>query len=154
MIRTYILNCVIIRLETKEVIMKFKKINIKESMDHYNVAGITISLINNGQLNMTECLGLLETGTKNKVNSNTIFNACSISKFLTSMLVMKLTKQGLFVLDEDVNKRLSSWTIPGNDLTKHDKVTLRKLLSHQSGIIDPEDSFTELNSTKTFHLWL
>src|SRR5690625_1405388 len=117
MIRTYILNCVIIRLETKEVIMKFKKINIKESMDHYNVSGITISLIKNGQLNMTHCLGLLETRTKNNLYSNTIFNTYSISKFLTIKLVIKLIKQGLNVLDEDVKKMISSWTNSGNDLT-------------------------------------
>jgi len=128
--------------------MKLKKININERMEHYNVAGLTIGLINNGQLSMTECFGVLEEGTQNEVNSNSLFSACSMSKFLTSVLVMKLTEQGIFDLDEDVNKRLTSWKVPDNDLTKHEKVTLRKLLSHQSGIIDPEDSFIELNSNE------
>ena len=78
------------------------------------------------------------------MDSNTIFNACSISKFLTALLVIKLTEQGILDLDEDVNKSLISWKVPDNKFTKNKKVTLRNLLSHQSGIMDPEDSFMEL----------
>ena len=125
--------------------MKYKNINIDERMKHYNLSGLSIAEIESGQITNTECFGLLETGTTNKINSNSIFNACSISKFLTAMLVMKLTEQGVLELDEDVNNRLSSWEVPNNALTKSKKVTLRNLLSHQSGIIDPEGSFTELN---------
>lgn len=66
--------------------------------------------------------------------------------YSTEILVIKLTEQGLLDLDEDVNKRLASWKVPDNGLTKNKKVTLRNLLSHQSGIKDPEDSFSELNS--------
>ncbi|WP_312474128.1 serine hydrolase domain-containing protein [Neobacillus sp.] len=126
--------------------MKLHNININERMMHYNVSGLSIALIENGQISLTEGFGVLEAGTANNVNSNSIFNACSISKFLTAMLVMKLTEQGILDLDKDVNKSLLSWKVPTNELTKNKKVTLRTLLSHQSGIIDPEGSFTELNS--------
>lgn len=125
--------------------MKLKNINIEERMKHYNVSGLSIAEIDNGQISNIECFGLLKAGTNKKVNNNSIFNACSISKFLTAMLVMKLTEQGELELDEDVNTRLSSWKVPDNELTKNNKVTLRNLLSHQSGIIDPEGSFSELN---------
>lgn len=130
--------------------MNLKNININERMGHYNVPGLSIAVIDNGQIRKTECFGLLETGTNKNVKSSSVFNACSISKFLTSILVMKLTEQGILDLTEDVNKRLSSWKVPDNELTKNNKVTLRNLLSHQSGIIDPEGSFTELNSIKGF----
>ncbi|MCM3170575.1 serine hydrolase, partial [Peribacillus frigoritolerans] len=88
----------------------------------------------------------LEAGTTKIVNSNSIFSACSISKFLTGMLVLLLTEQGLVDLDENINKKLTSWKVPDNKFTENQYVTLRNLLSHQSGIIDPEDSFMELNS--------
>jgi CubicO group peptidase (beta-lactamase class C family) len=55
------------------------------------------------------------------------------------MLVMVLTEQGILDLDENVNKQLLSWKVPNN------KVSLRSLLAHQSGVIDPEDSFSELH---------
>jgi len=126
--------------------MILKDINMIERMKHYNVPGLSITLIDNGEISGTENYGLLEVGSDKKVNRNSIFSACSISKFLTGMLVMKLTDQGILDLDEDVNKRLVSWKVPDNDLTKNKRVTLRNLLSHQSGIVDPEDSFAELNS--------
>lgn len=125
--------------------MKFKNIDIKERMEHYNVPGLSITLINQGQISGTYDYGLLEVKSDKKVNKDSIFSACSISKFLTGMLVMKLTEQGLLDLDEDVNKRLVLWKVPQNDLTRNKKVTLRNLLSHQSGISDPENSFSELN---------
>src|SRR5690625_7670642 len=104
------------RLKNRRSYMKLKKININERMEHYNVAGLTIGLINNGQLSMTECFGVLEEGTQNEVNSNSLFSACSMSKFLTSVLVMKLTEQGIFDLDEDVNKMIKSWNDHVNDI--------------------------------------
>ncbi|MGE8206779.1 serine hydrolase domain-containing protein [Heyndrickxia sp. NPDC080065] len=128
--------------------MKLKSINIKERMDHYNVTGLSLTLIDNDQISITENYGLLEAVSNKNVNRNSIFNACSISKFLTGMLVMKLTELGLLDLEEDVNKRLVSWKVPDNELTKNKRVTLRNLLSHQSGIIDPEGSFSELHSIK------
>ncbi|QUG39906.1 beta-lactamase family protein [Psychrobacillus sp. INOP01] len=128
--------------------MELTNINIKERMKHYNVLGLSITLINKRQIYLTDNYGLLETGTNRSVNRNSIFSACSISKFLTAMLVLKLTEQGLLDLDEDVNKKLVSWKIPESKLTISNKVTLRNLLSHQSGIKDPEDSFSELNTNK------
>ncbi|MFF2753322.1 serine hydrolase domain-containing protein [Psychrobacillus sp. NPDC058041] len=126
--------------------MEMKNINIEERMKHYNVSGLSVTLIENGQIKNTVNFGLLEAGTTKNVNRNSIFSACSISKFLTGMLVLELTEQGLLDLDEDVNKRLVSWKVPDTELTKNKRVTLRNLLSHQSGIIDPENSFADLNS--------
>ncbi|MCH1627722.1 serine hydrolase domain-containing protein [Ferdinandcohnia quinoae] len=119
--------------------------DIKARMEHYNVPGLSITLIEGGQISLTENYGLLEGGSNKDVKTNSLFNACSISKYLTGILVMKLSDQGLLDLDEDVNNRLVSWKVPVNEFTKNKRVTLRNLLSHQSGIIDPRDSFTELN---------
>lgn len=123
--------------------MQLKDINIKERMTHYNVTGLSISLIGNGQISLEQSFGMLEKGTNRNVTSTTLFNACSISKFLTSMLVLKLTELEMLDLDEDVNKKLVSWKITENEFTQQKKVTLRSLLGHQSGVMDPEGSFSE-----------
>lgn len=86
---------------------------------------------------------MLETGTDLKTDSNSIFNACSISKLATALLVMKLVDEGILDLDENVNDRLSNWKVPENKFTENEKVTLRRLLSHQGGFIDPDNSFSE-----------
>ncbi|MGG3941160.1 serine hydrolase domain-containing protein [Peribacillus psychrosaccharolyticus] len=119
---------------------------MNERMKYYHVTGLSLAVIDNGQISTSASYGLLETGTNRQVNHRSLFNACSISKFLTSVLAMTLIEQGILALDEDVNVRLSSWEIPDNERTKNNKVTLRHLLSHQSGLIDPKGSFPELTS--------
>lgn len=119
-------------------------LNISERMKHYKVPGISITLIEKEKIKTVEHYGILEAGSNRKVNNHSIYGACSISKLLTSLLVMKLTELGLLELDEDVNKRLKSWKVADNEFTENKKVTLRNLLSHQSGMIDPEGSFSEL----------
>ncbi len=120
--------------------MKLKDINIHNRMEHYHLTGLNYAVIENDYVSIAETFGVLKKENMKKVNTNTIFNACFISKFVTSMLVMKLVEQGILDLDEDVNKKVTSWEIPNNDLTRIHKVTLRRLLCHQSGIIDPENS--------------
>lgn len=128
--------------------MIIKNIDINERMRHYNVTGLSIALISNSQISKTKCFGVREAGTEKIVGDNSIFNACSISKFLTTILVLKLNEQGIIDLDEDVNERITSWKVPNSEFTHNKKVTLRSLLSHQSGIIDPEGSFSELESSE------
>ncbi|XXM72407.1 serine hydrolase domain-containing protein [Lysinibacillus sphaericus] len=123
--------------------MKRNIINIKERMEHYHISGLNLAAIKDGQISATESYGVLEAGTNHFVDTDTIFNACSISKFVTGMVVMILTEQGILDLDGDVNEQLLSWKVPNHKFTN--KVTLRRLLSHQSGIKDPSGSFSELN---------
>ncbi|WP_339279969.1 serine hydrolase domain-containing protein [Lysinibacillus sp. FSL P2-0066] len=119
---------------------------IHEQMLLQQIAGLSIAYIKDGELQQADCFGLLEVGKTNRVNTETIFNACSISKLLTGILVMKLVEQGIVDLDEDINQKLTSWKMPDNSYTQAKKVTLRHLLSHQAGIIDPKGSFSPLHS--------
>ncbi|GIN86226.1 penicillin-binding protein [Heyndrickxia sporothermodurans] len=129
--------------------MDLGEINLHERMKHYHVSGLSIALINKGQINMSEGFGVLEAGTNKMVNKDSIFNACSISKFFTSMLVLKLTALGILDLDGDVNNSLITWKVPEYEFTPSKKVTLRSLLIHQSGVIDPKDSFSHLIENQT-----
>lgn len=126
--------------------MNLKNINIQERMKHYYVQGLSITLLEGGEISGTDNYGLLEVESNRTANEDSIYSACSISKFLTGVLVLKIVEEGLLDLDDDVNENLKSWKVPENDFTKNKKVTLRNLLSHQSGIKDPEGSFPELNS--------
>lgn len=121
------------------------EINIKDRMKYHNVTGLSVTIINDGQMSRIENYGVLEAGINKKVDNDTIFSACSISKLLTALIVLKLTEQEILDLDEDINKKLISWKIPHNNFADNQSLTLRNLLSHQSGVIDPEDSFMELN---------
>ncbi|WP_002146473.1 serine hydrolase domain-containing protein [Bacillus cereus] len=121
--------------------MNLKINNIYEKMNQYSVAGLSLAVIHDGKLDETSAFGTLESGTNRTVTTDSIFNSCSISKFITAILTLKLCDQGIVHLDEDVNDKLTSWNIPINLFTSKKKITLRNLLSHQSGIIDPPKSF-------------
>ncbi|WP_152393085.1 serine hydrolase domain-containing protein [Paenibacillus guangzhouensis] len=120
-----------------------RNIDIEQRMTHYGVPGLCMTRIQDGRLVHTETYGERETGISDRIHPSTMMNACSITKFLTAMLVMKLTAQGFVDLDENVNDRLTSWEVPENTYTQVYKVTLRNLLCHQSGIMDPTGSFQE-----------
>lgn len=128
--------------------MRLKNINLEERMKHYHVNGLSIALIENGQISGMENIGLIEVENNRPVNQDSIFSACSISKFLTGIMALRLVEEGLLKLDESVNEYLLTWKIPENEFSKNKKVTLKNLLSHQSGIKDPESSFSELDSEK------
>lgn len=126
--------------------MKLKDIKIEERMKYYNVNGLSIALIENGQISGTENFGFLEVNSERKVNENSIFSVGSMSKYLTGITALTLVEEGLLDLDEDVNKKLVSWKVLESEWTTNKKVTLRNLLCHQSGIKDPKGSFSEIKS--------
>ena len=110
------------------------KKSIEERMKDFKVPGVSISIIdgNNAPYSMT--YGVLKSDSQDKVTSRSIFQAASTSKLITSVIVLHFVQTGLLNLDEDVNKYLKSWKVPGNEFTKTKKVTLRNLLTHQSGL--------------------
>ncbi|MGG4491120.1 serine hydrolase domain-containing protein [Metabacillus idriensis] len=114
---------------------------IKLSMDQQHIPGLGLAIFKEGKIAGSKEFGVLEAGTSNMVTSNTPFHACSISKMMTAIGSLRLVQAGILELEEDVNKYLTSWQIPENHFTRHKKVTLRNLLSHQGGFIDPAGSF-------------
>ena len=53
----------------------------------------------------TECYGFAEKENRVPVDENTIFPACSISKFITAMCLMKLQEQKVLDIHLPVNGR-------------------------------------------------
>ena len=54
--------------------MKLKNIHIEERMKHYNGQGLSITLLEGGEISGTENYGLLEVENDRKVNENSIFS--------------------------------------------------------------------------------
>ncbi|WP_187696375.1 serine hydrolase domain-containing protein [Xanthovirga aplysinae] len=102
-------------------------------MKHYKVPGLSIAVVENGEIVWAEGYGLADIKGKKKVNTNTLFQAASISKPLASLAILKLAEQNLVDLDENVNKYLKNYQIPENKFTKRIKVTLRAIMAHTAG---------------------
>lgn len=116
--------------------------NIVKRMDHFNVPGVSVTYFTSGQISWNKHFGTLEAGTDKIVNENSIFHACSMSKMVTALCVLKLVQDGVLDLYKDVNDYLTSWKVPDNKFMSDKKVTLANLLAHQAGFYDCEGSFS------------
>ena len=111
-----------------------KSYNIMDRMKYFNVPGVSIAVINNGNIEWARGYGAMETNGDQTVAPDTLFQAASISKPVSAMMVLRLAEQGKLDLDRDVNNFLSSWKIPENEYTEKNRVTLRGILSHTAGL--------------------
>jgi CubicO group peptidase (beta-lactamase class C family) len=78
--------------------------------------------------------GVLEAGSTKPVTTETRFQAASISKPVTAVAALALVQLGKLSLDEDVNRKLTSWHVPENKFSLDQKVTLRRLLNDSAGM--------------------
>lgn len=69
------------------------------------------------------------------VDRNTIFQASSLSKWISAVGIMKLVEDGKLDLDAPVSKYLTRWQLPPSEFNI-EEVTVRRLLSHTAGLTD------------------
>jgi CubicO group peptidase (beta-lactamase class C family) len=107
---------------------------LAERMQHYHVPGVSITVVDSGRIVYAKGFGLKDAGSPDSVTPTTRFQAASISKPTFALAVMRLVEAGTLNLDQNVNERLTSWHLPDNKFTAHEKVTLRRILSHSAGL--------------------
>src|SRR5215470_1516772 len=73
-------------------------------MQRDRVPGASVAVIRDGAVAERIAIG---------ADSQTLFEAASISKVVTGLTVLRLFEQGRLDLDRPVNQMLRSWTLPG-----------------------------------------
>jgi CubicO group peptidase (beta-lactamase class C family) len=122
---------------TKTILVQgdsIQKYNILDRMEFYNVPGVSIAVVEKGKIKWAKGYGYANTETGKKVDSNTLFQAGSISKPVAALAALKLFENGSLELDKDVNLYLKNWQVPENRFTETEKVTVEKLLTHTAGM--------------------
>jgi CubicO group peptidase (beta-lactamase class C family) len=110
---------------------------IDERMARYNVPGLSLAVIRNASIDWTAAYGSTDRTGERPVTRSTLFQAASLSKPVTAVVVLALVSDGRLALDEDVNRYLRSWRLPDDEFTATSPVTLRALLSHSAGVNVP-----------------
>jgi CubicO group peptidase (beta-lactamase class C family) len=110
------------------------QLSYENFIEQAKVPGLSIAVVDNYQVVFSQVAGLKDSGTQNKIDSNTAFSTASISKPVVATLVMMLAEQGKLDLDAPVNTYLKSWTLAPSDMVKSKPITLRNLLSHTAGM--------------------
>ncbi|MDQ3038854.1 MAG: beta-lactamase family protein, partial [Pseudomonadota bacterium] len=108
--------------------------SLADRMRHYGVPGVAITVIDDNGRAWTRVYGLADRESGAPVRTDTLFQAASISKPVAAVAAMRLVQDGKLTLDQPVNERLQSWTIPENELTAKVPVTLAHLISHTGGL--------------------
>jgi CubicO group peptidase (beta-lactamase class C family) len=104
---------------------------IRERLAHHKVAAVSVAVINNGKVEWARAYGVTDATTGVPADTDTLFQAASISKPVSAIAALRMVAAGKLSLDEDVNAKLSSWKVPPHSFGK--PVTLRGLLSHTAG---------------------
>ena len=107
-----------------------------EIMERYRVPGVSIAVIKDFKIHWAKGYGIADVETGAQVNTDTLFQAASISKPVAAMAVLKAVQDGKFSMDDDINTILKSWQLPESPFTKDQPVTPRSLTSHISGLGD------------------
>jgi CubicO group peptidase (beta-lactamase class C family) len=107
--------------------------SLKDRMAAQKVPGLSLAILQDFKIVAAHAYGFADLASKRPVTPVTRFLAGSISKPVAALGAMKLVEEGKLALDQDINVFLSSWKLPGNDLTAPTPVTLRMLLSHSGG---------------------
>ncbi len=95
--------------------------------------GAAWALIDGGEVVHRGGVGRMAADRPEPVTTETLFQACSISKPIAAFAMLRLVDRGFLDLDEDVNDRLTSWRLrPTSDWQP--VVTLRQLVSHSAGL--------------------
>lgn len=103
---------------------------IEDWLKEYNVPAVGVGLIKDGKLSEYKVFGEIRKDTPAK--DNTVFSIASVTKTITTAVILKLIEDGDLGLDEPLYKY---WIDPDiADKEWHKQLTARNILSHQSGL--------------------
>lgn len=106
---------------------------VRETMRKEGIPGISVAVIDRGQLAWAQGFGWRDVERRLPVDTDTQFQAGSISKPVTALVVLLLNSAGQVELDKDVNSYLKGWHLDSK--FTNSAVTLRQLLCHRAGMV-------------------
>ncbi|MBN1125207.1 MAG: beta-lactamase family protein [Sedimentisphaerales bacterium] len=118
----------------RNVFDKYRQ-SIPKIMVEDKVPGLSLALIDRDGLLWAAGFGYTNHNRKTPVTTDTMFALCSISKTITAVAVMIAVQEGLLELDIPIIEYWPEFTVNSRFEENPDqKITLRHLLSHTSGI--------------------
>ncbi len=118
---------------------------IKGIMDKLNVIGLSVVVVDSGQIIHKESFGYKSIDTasgqgKEVLRDEHIFRIASISKTFVATAIFQLIEKGQLTLDDDVNRYLHFKVT--NPRYPKIPITIRMLLSHRSSINDSQGYYS------------
>ena len=92
-------------------------LTMDDRMRALHTPAVSMAVLNDGAIEWARGYGVLKAGAPERATPHTRFQAASISKPVAAMAALRLVQDGRLSLDEDVNAKLISWKLPGNEFT-------------------------------------
>jgi CubicO group peptidase (beta-lactamase class C family) len=112
------------------------RLTLQQVMEQFHVPGVSVAVIDGFAIAWAKGYGIADAASGLRVETDTMFQAASISKPVAAMAAVRAAQDGRFGLDQDVNAILKSWQLPDSEFTRGHPVTPRALMSHTSGLGD------------------
>jgi len=109
---------------------------VKKIMSTYEVPGIAIGVVKDGEIYYTKGFGVQNAETKVPVSESTIFHMASVSKPFVATAIMQLVEDGKVNLDDPVVTYLPYFKV---DSDIYREITVKQMLTHTSGMPDVMD---------------
>ncbi len=106
----------------------------EQERQQLGVPGASVALIENGEVTFAHGFGTKGPNSHELVDANTLFRIGSMTKALTATALLGLVDSGAVSLDATLTS-----VVPDVAISDHDNLaslTIRQLLSHQSGLYD------------------
>jgi len=113
---------------------------LRQVMERFHVPGVSVAVIQGFEIHWAKGYGVADVESSAAVETNTLFQAASISKRVAAMAVVRAVQDGRFSLDDDINTILTSWKLPDSQYgpsrksRKHEK-RIRFVLSWFRGFV-------------------
>jgi CubicO group peptidase (beta-lactamase class C family) len=101
-------------------------------MKLFDVPGIAIAIVKDGQVLAARGFGVRKLGAPDKVDGKTLFEVASNSKAFTAAALAMLVDEGKLAWDDPVTKHLPDFQMYDAYVTH--EMTVRDLLTHRSGL--------------------
>jgi CubicO group peptidase (beta-lactamase class C family) len=108
--------------------------SLDERMNFYKAHGVSIAVIHNYKLEWARGYGMADVAEQRPVNTQTLFQAASISKSLNAVGILKLVQAGRVSLTDDINHYFKTFKFPSDSSADFKKITIGNLLSHTAGL--------------------
>src|SRR5262245_38764111 len=120
-------------------------LTIQNQVEYHQVGGVSVVIIENGNITQHHWYGCQDRAAARRTTANTIYQAASLSKFVSSIGLVIAARNGVVDLDRTVQSYandhpdsfLAEWVddkFRGNAESYPQSIPLRRLLNHTAGL--------------------
>ena len=121
-----------LNLSAQEVNVKKIDKYLSDAQVAWNVPGMAVAIVKDGEVILSKGYGTKEIGKKEKVDEKTLFAIASNTKAFIASSLAVLVGEGKINWDDKVQKYLPRFAMYDSYVSSH--ITIRDLLCHRAGL--------------------